>query len=364
MKSDNYWRPKNLQSIWNQWIVPLEYGEPVLLMSYPGCDMHRRLTQFIESQSGRECNWVIKNYLTDKWTSLDLSENLQSSTVVIIGFEAILKEGRTDLILQIKDIYRNSNFRVMILCEANYYDEANEVLIQKLPTFEPRIVLHPLYSRDEAIEFVQYLADKWSMKISKDLANSIVDEVGTHLKFIKPIMWYLRDSGLDQLSESLSCVELLWAAKSWWAQFSDRERECLRNIAFDLPTSNVPVMSMEYLIKNRIVINGCIESKFFCNFIKKYEKNPKLMQLEGDKLIVQGEDYSSYFISTHKTILSKLLSAPGKLVSRSELMDLINVDSDWALDSHLSRLRAKVEAVGIGKYHIVTRRGMGVLWRT
>jgi DNA-binding response OmpR family regulator len=63
-------------------------------------------------------------------------------------------------------------------------------------------------------------------------------------------------------------------------------------------------------------------------------------------------------------ILEALTSAPGRVYSRTELMGLLDeagaLESfDRAIDSHMSRLRSKIEEDPRNPRHLLTARGMG-----
>ncbi len=385
MKIDNSFKPRNLNEMWSAWLAPLRYCEPSLIVSYPGNDNVRRINQLVLEKdfvanflkTTKEICWVELDYRQEKWTSAgdfwEVVEHKHDSNkltiMVLRGFEILIKDRREDLVLALRQLYRKSDFRVMLVSENNYFDPDNQEFILTLKTFEPRIVSLPLYDQDIAHCFVRYLAEKWEIKIEESKVSEIANAVGGNLGLLKEVVWYLRDHGLDKLTGALNSENLLWQVKSLWNGLLRSDREYLTHIVFDIPVKNNLEMTESYLRDiGFLTRENKVALPLLANYIRKYEQNPMGAILRGEKILINQVDYSQYFTHKQRLIMKELLSSSGTIVTREKLIELVwgsdEGGSDWALDSQINRLREKLKSLGIGTKHLITRRGKGLGWVT
>ncbi|MDB5100086.1 MAG: two component transcriptional regulator, winged helix family [Cyanobacteria bacterium RYN_339] len=85
------------------------------------------------------------------------------------------------------------------------------------------------------------------------------------------------------------------------------------------------------------------------------DRERRTLRLGGTEFALTSMEYR---------LLDALTSAPGRVYSRTELMGLLDeagaLESfDRAIDSHMSRLRNKIEADPRNPRHLMTSRGMG-----
>jgi len=344
-------------------------------MTYPGSDVVRRSAQlfdnlkFIENELGiSEVEIKVIDYRTHRWSNgQELHDLLNRVTkniriVWFFGFEEILREGRSDLIIELQSVYRDNNQRLVLVCEANYYDLSFEQLILTLPSFDPRISLHGNYGEVQLKEFIEYLAKKWDIAVTDDISKQIIGAAGSNLRLIKLLMWHLRDEGIDKLSESFESPQIWWQVRSLWHKLSENEKKVILAHVYGLKKTEVLSMSREYVEKMRLLEIPVLEK-----FVRKYIGNPLELNVENDRLFIGGKDYSDYFTDKQKIILKTVLTKPDQCISREEVIEAtwskdIENGSDWALDSQVNRLRQRLQEVGIGKKHLSTRRGKGIVW--
>ena len=84
-------------------------------------------------------------------------------------------------------------------------------------------------------------------------------------------------------------------------------------------------------------------------------------------LVLDGREHA--LTAMEYRLVDALVGAPGRVFSRTELMGLLDdagaLESfDRAIDSHISRLRTKIEIDARNPRHLITVRGMGYrfLW--
>jgi DNA-binding response OmpR family regulator len=85
------------------------------------------------------------------------------------------------------------------------------------------------------------------------------------------------------------------------------------------------------------------------------DRDRRTLRLAGREIVLTAMEYR---------LVDALVSAPGRVFARSELMSLLDdagaLESfDRAIDSHISRLRNKLELDARNPEHLVTVRGMG-----
>lgn len=369
--------------MWTNWLIPLRYREPILIVSYPGNDNYRRLQQLKEDsafvgkvlQTTDTIQWVELDYRQNTWETaeklLDTVDRIAQSyclnVVLLRGFEKLMKDHRGDLIIAIRELYRRDNYRVMLVCENNYYDPDNERFILQARTFEPRIVVLPLYDLNNARNFVLYLARKWDLNVSESLVEQIVQRTGGNFGLLKEIIWYLRDHGVERLEDALSSEQLLWQVKSLWNGLTDSDRDYLRYVVYGLSTRGLTPMTQSYLQTiGFLKEEGVLTMPILAEYILNYEHNPRGVVVDGEQIMINQQDYSLHFTQKQKLIMHELLQCQGKIVARERLMDVLwgsdKAGSDWAFDSQVNRLREKLKVLGVGEKHLVTKRGKGLLW--
>jgi len=383
MKIDLSFRPSNLEKMWESWLTPLRYREPTLIVSYPGNDNYRRLQQMKEEiafvsktlQTRQSIYWIELDYRQKTWETAEMFLNsverearVGSANILLLrGFEKLIKDHRTDLVIALRELYRRDSYRVMLVCENNYYDPDNEKFVLSLRTFEPRVVALPLYGLSNVQSFVWYLANKWDLHLTDVLVDEVVAKVGGSLGLLKQVVWYLRDHGVESLDEALGSEQVLWQVKSLWDGLTRSDREYLRYVAYDLHTRDLLPMTRSYLTNiGFLTQEDIITIPILYEYIHKYEQNPRGVVLDGEQILINQQDFGSHFTDKQKLIMKELLQNKGKIVLRERLMELLwgsdEAGSDWAFDSQINRLREKLKVLGIGERHLVTKRGKGLSW--
>jgi DNA-binding response OmpR family regulator len=94
------------------------------------------------------------------------------------------------------------------------------------------------------------------------------------------------------------------------------------------------------------------------------EAAPAGSRLDHDRRTLRLEGREFALTVTEYKMLTTLTNAPGRVFSRGELIEALDEagvsDSfDRAIDSHVSRLRSKIEADARNPRHLHTVRGMG-----
>jgi len=85
--------------------------------------------------------------------------------------------------------------------------------------------------------------------------------------------------------------------------------------------------------------------------------------IDLNKLIISQDKKDFKINQTEKTILEKMINAPGETFSRDFIGKLINLDKERSIDVIITRLRKKIEVDPKKPKYLQTLRGAGyVLW--
>ena len=87
------------------------------------------------------------------------------------------------------------------------------------------------------------------------------------------------------------------------------------------------------------------------------------VRIDLGKLIIIKNEKQYKINNTEKTILEKMISSPGKILSRELIGSIINLDKERSIDVIITRLRKKIEENPKNPNYLQTVRGEGyVLW--
>ena len=87
------------------------------------------------------------------------------------------------------------------------------------------------------------------------------------------------------------------------------------------------------------------------------------IKIDLKKLFIYRNDESVKINNAEKIILEKMISSPGKIFKREEIINLIDLDKERSIDVIITRLRKKIEENPKSPKYLQTIRGEGyVLW--
>ena len=87
------------------------------------------------------------------------------------------------------------------------------------------------------------------------------------------------------------------------------------------------------------------------------------VKIDLNKLLILKNNKEFKINGTEKIILEKMINSPGKIFSREDIGQLINLDKERSIDVIITRLRKKIEIDPKNPKYLQTLRGEGyVLW--
>jgi hypothetical protein len=211
-------------------------------------------------------------------------------------------------------------------------------------------------------EFVVYLSKKWNVVLSEKQTEDILDQSGGILTVIKELVW-LRTVDPKNYFGDLSAMNHI---KYLWNALEEDSRTVLTHLVFDLPIDEGLYFSGKYLEMIGLIKDRKLYSRLLVSYIRDAVSNPRQILANKDKLLIGGVDHTGNFSASQRLLLSELINNSGKVVSRDHLIEKVwgqNVISDWAFDSHIKRLRDRLEQTGVGSSHLITKKKRGLLWQ-
>ena len=87
------------------------------------------------------------------------------------------------------------------------------------------------------------------------------------------------------------------------------------------------------------------------------------IKIDLNKLLIFNKDKEFKINQTEKRLLEKMINNPGKVFSRAEIGNIINLNKERSIDVIITRLRKKIELSPKSPKYLQTIRGSGyVLW--
>lgn len=204
------------------------------------------------------------------------------------------------------------------------------------------IIKVPYFTRTDAIS---WLGDRYPER-----KDEIVDFCGG---IVGLLINYVRS--IDRPGQIHHSVEYMWG------RFSERERHVLKSIA---TTGKVPPYTFElkYMKEHRLITD---DNKIIGTWINQVVNSfaETTIVKKGDELAWDGVNINELFTDTENEVFNRLLE--DRELSRDTVAEIvwgkqaIDKYSDWAIDQMFSRLRKKLDNVGIGGDKIVTLKGRG-----
>ena len=118
-----------------------------------------------------------------------------------------------------------------------------------------------------------------------------------------------------------------------------------------------PFEPKELILRIKNILNKTIKSEQ--KRIIEFEN----IKIDLNKLLIVKNDKEFKINNTEKIILEKMINSPGKIFSREDIGQLIDLNKERSIDVIITRLRKKIEIDPKNPKFLQTKRGVGyVLW--
>jgi hypothetical protein len=406
--------PDTFTKIIKDWCSGIHSGDVTAVVSYPASDRQRRILQFLDSPNlikkyfskANQPIFIMIDFRTDpiedaqeletqivnkvkniqkfpkncNLTLSSISAVLKSShkflVVIGMGAEAILTETKSPLLIPITNSNRLDEYRMVLFFETNIFSAQNNAILAKYPLFQPTIHYLSTYDQYNCQQFMDYLTKwKWQVQIPATIKQSIINQAGGLLYFEKIAVRLIREYPNLVTTDTWQHPILQQAIVTLATNFTPEEQEILKRIASNQKVDKLhdrPIV--DYLLQTGIISNtsgklAILSPALHTYFQSQIVSSTTLILDSHLKLFLDNIDITSYFSAIEQKLLIYGISNLNTCIDRDIIASVIwpNDDgthySNWAIDSHISRLRKKLKSNGILNPEILVKKGIGVIFQ-
>jgi hypothetical protein len=249
---------------------------------------------------------------------------------------------------------------------------ANDFYNEKVHTSGFESVYHnvievPYLNREEVIEWLESIEAKHAIKFSDQEKKEIYAFSGG-ISGLTRHFARITDR-YSSIKDAIDGEEILSITRNYWERFTDKEKNVLMSCALGNPQKDVK--EFKYMRDLGLIDSeGKIVGNWFNLILKNKNAVDKVLKIVGNRdsgiapsIFWGGINLNEILTKTEKKILLNLTE--NKKVSRDEISKVIwgenalNSISDYAIDQAVSRLRKKLDDIGLGGEIIKTLKGEG-----
>lgn len=404
--------PDTFEALVAPWLKAIAHKDIVAVMSYPASDRQRRMLQLIDDihlqkkylGDPNRYVWVFVDFRVDPIDDTsDLERHIrktiaeqgklrfeeeesfehairrfekhrhQKVVLVCIGCETLLHKQQTSILIWFTVQSRVDRIRMLLFFEANLFSEHALALLSHAPAFQPRICTLALYKELDVRQFLMYLEDKWSVRIPSEMKDNIVATCGGAFLLVKEAVRHVRDHPNASATDVFNHVEMQFNLALLWNGFSRDEQQVFDAILTQSDIKSAHAASVRYLARTGLIEKKGVRFVCIVPLLLDYRRAMIFLQHQLNLgshggIQLDGTNISSHFSRAQRRMLTCLIEKQSTLVSRDEVaaalwpVDTEKKYSDWALDSHVSRLRTKLLQLNISERSIRTVKGKGFIF--
>jgi DNA-binding winged helix-turn-helix (wHTH) protein len=387
-----------------KWLGILKKGESASIMFFPKMDRLRRINQLLEDTGllkkhlGTDSRYILQhcdfstvniedvydmqetltkqlnfshiapaNESFDKWMSYLKRSNIRLCLFLYEGEKYMRGPGSILPILSQLTSKFSPQMTVLGFFEVNIMHPEISSHLPADTTLYDNIFTYPLYNEEDAIGFVDYLEEKWSLTIPTKLKRTWYARYGGHFWLLKEAVrhfsmtgeWEPDETGLrfrtEKISSGLSVSEL-----------SVIEKLGRKEMEFS-PDEKI---SLAHLTKlNAIDSGGTVLIPALSNYIASLKQNANTFTVSEGSIVLNSIPITSAFSRKERRALSLLIERTPDVVTRDDIAARIwpvNTEkyySDWAIDQIVARIRTKLKQFSLPPKTIQALRGKGYIFR-
>lgn len=343
-------------------------GENGTVIGLSHREQHYRINQLVKSDS------LVKKFSNIDFRIIDLKnspiedpEDLESlisssskakSVFLISGADSLVQEKL--YLLNYFNLMTKENNKVSFIFffQHNITYPWTYKNISNLGFLFQNVMSYPKYSKQDLNQFVIYLENKFSVKIPKKIAETIIEQSGGHLWLIKEAIRYYAKAKNDK--GLFDHMEITFRVKTIYEELEDKERQVYKKM-----------VKGEKLVtdEDNIVLNYLKKTNTLSPLLDKYVRgkvsSENKIYVDRDQKIKLNSTNIDFFLSKNerKAMRFFLNQKVDNISSRDQVAYAIwgkdSTYSDWALDQFVKRLRKKLASLGLKSDLIQTIKNRG-----
>jgi Transcriptional regulatory protein, C terminal len=259
---------------------------------------------------------------------------------------------------------RNSygrNLKFIIVTNAYEYENLSANFKTKFSSLLHNVVEVHYFSTETASHWLEVVSKELGIEDLSASDKEYVLEICGGVPFL--IKNFLRSSLYsNSLKETFNSNEFKDIVEIYWYKLAKQEQVVLKTLHYQKTLINLP-KTTDHLVRFGLIVDGKINGRWI-ELIKEIG-NPKFT-IEGKRIFWDEVDFTKSFTENEVQILIELVNKDGEILDRDDIAKIIwgehasSEYSAWAIDQNISRLRKRLEEVGIPKDTIVTIKKKGV----
>lgn len=409
-------RPSTFEAIVSPWLTGITQNQEITaIISYPSSDRQRRILNVLTDTKIQQKYlknpayylWITIDFRIDHITEVSdiesvilsrisertgfqiknhgnfedkLNTYIQSSgkqiVLVAFGGETLIDTKNSAILIWMTMMCRLNILHQLVFFESNIFSRESMDLIGSVRSFQPKILFMKLYDKEDVIQFIHHMSLEWHIpKIKPEIIDGITSQCGGLLLLVKEALRCVRDNPTATITEITDHIEMQFNLSMFWNGLGKIEQELLilivKNESIDFPKY---MSSVDYLQRVGLIEKIHTKLTITVPLLVKYIRytigqNVRLAIQTNDNITLNETPITNQFSKTERKILQYLINKPDALVNRNELFqivwgDVVDSYSDWAIDSHISRLRKKLENLGLSPTILETKKKLGVIFHT
>ncbi len=224
------------------------------------------------------------------------------------------------------------------------------------------IIQVPYLTKEETVDWINMMCEMHNVKFSEKEKDEIYAFSGG-IPGLTRHFCRIRDQ-YTNASDAINGPEILGITQNYWERFTEKEKNVLMSCVLGNPQSDTK--EFEYMKDLRLIDS---EGKIIGTWIELILKNKKaiekVLQVKNDTIYWSGINLNDTLTKTEKKVMLCLIENKDNLVKRDDLANVIwgengsSSISDYAIDQAVSRLRRKLDEIGLGGEIIKTAKGEG-----
>jgi hypothetical protein len=223
----------------------------------------------------------------------------------------------------------------------------------------------PLYSDSDVRMFVEYLARKWDLTISRGTVSEIIDLSGGTFWLAKEAVRRVREKG-EWNPEGESLKERM---KILARVFTEEEVRVLTS-AVEHPRDEKFEKAAEYLAKiGFLTKDEKLRTQVLTPYLLSRIREMEELTMTGGEIKLRGISLEQVMSPTELALMELFMKNQQKALTREEIAQVLwpnEVEekySSWAIDQAVKRLRDRLVALSLPARMIRTVRGVGYEYR-
>ncbi len=264
------------------------------------------------------------------------------------------------------------NVSVILFSDRDVTSEKYSQLVDKCSLLFDHVEIYPLYSIEDALQFVKYNESMWQMSLSSQVNQEIINKCGGYLWLISHIQRQLRDDFEMKWSDLVDDAGLLIKLESILTKLDTVSRELLRVVeSGSISKTQRQTHEFKFLVSVGLIQDqdGALSLgiPLLSLAFKRIVDLDEIRLVEGN-LHVGANNIMNEMSESEGKVLVHLVKNKQVVVSREEIGQILWSDkpateySDWAIDRVMSRLRHKLKQVGISPNLLRTVKRKGYIF--